>query len=621
MIPLRPYQEAGIEAVRSRMRTGKRRIVFVLATGGGKTVCACAIISGAIEKGSRALFCAHRRELIAQTFTKLLRSGLPFQQIGIVMAGTPPHRPSLFRETPLDIIARMTTAGFTDKAIDRELWGMFGARRPQAPIQVASIDTARDKELGDFDLVIIDECHRARAASYVKLILKYRARARVLGLTATPFPAGGLSLGDIVEGEALFDDLVPPAATARELAEMGYLVTPRMFGVPPSSLPDLSEVRVTKDGDWNQEDLEKASNTKRLVGDIVAHWKQRGEGLRTVVFAAGVKHSREIVAAFGAAGVHAEHLDGETPTETRDAILARLDSGQTTVVSQCDVLTEGWDQPSVAVLIFARSTRSRRLAKQMMGRGLRPHPDKPFTLFLDHAGVIAEHDGPLAEEDFSIDPSKKKRSGGEVSIKMCPKCFAIVPSTMRVCDGTLPDGALCGHRFGEASERDPIAQEDGELIEIRDVPRAEKRAAFDALCAERGDRKPGWVFQRFFERFNVRPPKAWKVPLHDHEKPENNLDVMDEWRGVYRSGHAKGDAPKTAAGRFKAVAGFWPNRVMLDEQREFVEAQKRAEAGGQGPTVIEEQLRASVRIEAPPLPQRRRAPRIPDLSALEVYPI
>ncbi len=603
VIPLRDYQSEGVARVRSRIASGKRRIVFVLGTGGGKTVVASAIVAGALAKGKRCLFCAHRRELIRQTFCKLLRNGLRPESIGIVMAGTPARSAHLGGETPLQIVARMRAAGASDPAIDCELWGLFGARRAQAPIQVASIDSLRSKSLGHFDLVILDECHRARSPSYVSLITAHWDTAVILGLTATPWPPPGKSLGDVVDGRPLFDDLVPPVKTTRELSEMGFLVAPRMFGVPPSSLPDMSEARIGKDGEWVQEDLEKASSTDKLVGDIVDHWQRRAEGLRTVVFASGVEHSKKIAAAFCAAGVKAEHLDGTTDVRLRDAILSRLDSGETTVVCQCDVLTTGWDQPSVAVLVFARMTRSRTLAKQMMGRGLRPHPDKPFVLFLDHAGVLAEHDGPLAEEEYSIVPSRKKRKASSLSIKTCPSCFAIVPANTRVCSELTPAGEVCGHVFGEAAEREDPEEEAGELAEVEDVPREVKRAAFDRLCAERGNRQPGWVYQQYLETFKTKPPKAWKVPLHDEERPENNPAVMETWREIYQDPAFA--AHGAASGRFNRAAGFWPNGAMLDERRAWLE----------GGADLETQLRASVSPEASPAPVPTPAP-APDSAAI-----
>jgi superfamily II DNA or RNA helicase len=188
------------------------------------------------------------------------------------------------------------------------------------------------------DLVFIDECHRSLARSYVELLGHY-PRAVIIGLTATPYRADGKGLGD------MYDALVL-VSSPRELIDHGYLVEPRVFTVPESAMPDLDGVRV-RGGDYDEKALERAVDRSVLVGNIVEHWLKHAGGIRTVAFAVSVAHSRHIVERFREAGVAAEHLDGATPTTERDAILARLEEGTTTVVSNVGCLCEGYDQPAV----------------------------------------------------------------------------------------------------------------------------------------------------------------------------------------------------------------------------------------------------------------------------------
>jgi len=56
------------------------------------------------------------------------------------------------------------------------------------------------------------------------------------------------------------------------------------------------------------------------------------------------------------------------------------------------VLTEGYDEPSADCIVIARPTRSRPLYVQMVGRGLRPFPDKDDLLVLDVVGATQRHD-------------------------------------------------------------------------------------------------------------------------------------------------------------------------------------------------------------------------------------
>ena len=85
-------------------------------------------------------------------------------------------------------------------------------------------------------------------------------------------------------------------------------------------------------------------------------------------------------------------LCGETPLEERRAILQRLRSGETRVVCNCAVLTEGFDEPSVDSIIVMRPTKSPTLYTQMIGRGTRLFPGKVDCLVLDLVGATARHD-------------------------------------------------------------------------------------------------------------------------------------------------------------------------------------------------------------------------------------
>jgi DNA repair protein RadD len=110
-----------------------------------------------------------------------------------------------------------------------------------------------------------------------------------------------------------------------------------------------------------------------LVGDIVTHYHRLNPDRRpTVVFAISVTHSINIINEFVKSGVKAAYIDGTTPKPERAEILARLASGDLELVSNCMVLTEGWDMPCVSCCILARPTRSLGLFRRMVGRVLPP---------------------------------------------------------------------------------------------------------------------------------------------------------------------------------------------------------------------------------------------------------
>jgi superfamily II DNA or RNA helicase len=421
---LRSYQTDAIARLDALLSRGARRVLVVAATGSGKTTLAGAVIVDRVRRGQHVLFLAHRRELIGQAHRRLVDLGIPEHDVGVIMANDP-------------------------------------RRRPIAPVQVASVDTLRTRGKPPADVVFVDEAHRALARTYVEISAAY-PEAIHLGLTATPYRADGKGLGDAYEELLL-------VASPRELIAEGYLVAPRVFTVPPAQRPDLSRVQVAR-GDYSANQLAEAVDRQALVGNIVEHWMAHARGLRTVAFAASVEHSKHIADRFREAGVTAEHLDGETPTIERDAILARLASGETLVVANVGVLCEGFDLPPVKCALLARPTKSTGLYLQQAGRILRPWNDQR-AIILDHAGCALEHGLPQDDREFSLDSAPKRARGPtEAPARECPACLAVVGIGTRVC----PE---CGHEL--MTTRELPEERDGALVEATEAiarPRAPPRA-------------------------------------------------------------------------------------------------------------------------------------------------
>ena len=451
-LKLRPYQERAINDARRVLARGKRRVLLVCPTGGGKTVIAASIMAGAVAKTKRALFLAHRRELIDQCYGKLLAFGVPESALGTILAG--------------DLRAR-----------------------PNANVQVASVQTLVGRARPPADLVFIDEAHHITAASYGKILADY-PDARIVGLTATPCREDGRGLGDV------FDEMVH-VATFDELAAESFLVAPRVFTSPKEI--DLTGIKTTA-GDYNRAQLEARMNQREIVGDVLTHWQQHAEGRTTVVFACGVDHSRQLRDAFIAAGITAEHIDGTTPVHERDATLRRLASGATTVVCNMGVLTEGWDLPRCKCVVIARPTKSRSLYLQMAGRGLRPWEGVSAVL-LDHGRCAVKHGLPQEAQEWTLD-GKQKRNGS-VPVKTCGVCFAAVPSATLVC----PE---CGFEFGSGGTAiGSVKEVDGVLVEVKinEAEKQERRAWYTerVQIAARRNYKIGWARHLFREKFGEWP--------------------------------------------------------------------------------------------------------------------
>jgi superfamily II DNA or RNA helicase len=466
---LRPYQQDVIAQFRARIEAGAKRIIMVAPTGCGKTAIGTEIVRAQRHQIKPVLVLAHPREIIGQTSRTLYAAGIVH---GIIQAGV--------------------------------------ATRPMELVQVASIQTLWSRamvretmNLPPAELLWIDETHHCPAKTYSKIIAAY-PDAVLLGTTATPCRGDGRGLGGI------FETLIQTPQVA-ELIAQRYLVKTRVYA--PID-PDLKGVE-TRSGDYVESQLADRMNTARLVGDIVEHWHKFGERRRTVCFACSVGHSVHIRDEFLKSGVRAEHIDGSTPKDERDATLARLESGELELVSNCMVLTEGWDMPECGCIILARPTKKMGLYRQMVGRVLRPAGGKPDAIVLDHSGATYRHGFVEDHIEWTLDPDKRsssaahaKRAGGTASrILECKQCGAV-----RVA------GEPCFH-CGYLPAPPPRAVEfdDGELGLVDRQRRAQPniyepaaRERWHAMLlwiAREQGYKPGWAAHKFKEKFGEFP--AW----------------------------------------------------------------------------------------------------------------
>ena len=473
MTELRPYQFDVINQCRQKLAAGVSKICLVAPTGAGKTIIAAEIIRSAVAKGKRVLVLAHTREIIKQTSLKLNAAGIAH---GIIMS--------------------------TDTV------------RPYEPVQVASVQTywsrvMRTKRMDPphADLIIVDECHHVRARTWRKIIDSYPG-VPLIGLTATPCRSDGRGLG------SSFNVLVECPQVA-ELIKLDFLVGTRTYA--PAEI-DLRGIR-TQTGDYVVSELAERVNTASLVGDIITHWFKHAAGLKTIVFAVNVAHSRHIAAEYNKAGIKAEHLDGSTPKTERDAILSRLAGGDTQVVVNCKVLCEGYDLPDVACLVLARPTKQQGLYRQMVGRGLRPAEGKSHLVVLDHSGAIYLHGCVEDAIEWTLEPDKRAANQAHTA-RPARDTDGSYQSRIVDCKGCsakrLSGEACrhCGHYPKRAAEA--IVFEDGNLAlydrksrTARSTGDPNERMRWHAMltyiAAERGY-KPGWARHMYRTKFGTWPP-------------------------------------------------------------------------------------------------------------------
>jgi superfamily II DNA or RNA helicase len=460
---LRPYQALAVENLRRGLGGGVRRLMLCSPTGSGKTEIGMALVKGARAKRKRVAFLCNRVHLIRQTSKRFNRSGI---RHGIIQGEN-------------------TRATYED-------------------VLVASIQTVAKRGLPPVDLLIIDEAHTVAGSKDYRAVIA-AANCPVIGLSATPY-ARGLGKHYDELGGPLFQQMVV-AASIPELIADSFLVDCDVYA--PSE-PDMTGIKQARNKfgemDFSDADVGRAVDKPELVGDIVTHWLKLAKGTPTVCFASNIAHSLHIVEQFQAAGVAAEHVDCYTDEADRQAILQRIETGETQVISNVGILAEGWDFPACKTLILARPTRSLIRYIQMAGRVLRPHKSKLRALILDHSGTVCRFGFPTDEHPLELDDGKpRQQQGGQAEKaerlpKACTSCSYMKPAGVHQCP-------VCG--FAPAKKPD-IEIKDGELVLLKrkkKAPKMEKQAFYSQLLAiahAKGYRD-GWIAHKYREYFSVWP--------------------------------------------------------------------------------------------------------------------
>jgi DNA repair protein RadD len=458
MFNLRPYQQQGVESIRHAFKSGSKSPLYVLPTGGGKTVLFNYIAANASARGKRVWILVHRIELIRQTSKKLHEAGVSH---GIINPRfTPAYHQKIQIASVQSLVKRVHKIPF----------------KP--------------------DLIIIDEAHHSNAGTWSKII-EANPQARLLGVTATPCRTDESGLGAASGG---FYDRMILGPQIYELIRAGYLSQPVVYA--PGEAIDLSGIR-SRGGDYATDELAALLDKPMITGDAVKHYTRLCPREPAIVFCASVAHAQHVAAQFRDAGYRFYHVDGGMEDEQRQRLLDGLGNGTVHGLTSCELISEGTDIPAVACAILLRPTQSLGMYLQQVGRALRPAPGKERAIILDHVGNVIRHGLPDEHRDWSLDAAARKKrakkddEAPKLRTRQCPSCYA-VHEPKAVCP-------VCGHTY--VVEGREVEQVDGELREITAADRESIRrqrlreqGAAKSLedlieVGRKRGYKPGWAHQ------------------------------------------------------------------------------------------------------------------------------
>lgn len=432
---LRPYQIDLIEQARNAYRHGARAPCIVLPCGGGKSIIVADIAKSATEKGNRVLFIVHRKELVDQI-----------------------------------------TRTF-------ELWGVIMSHCDIMMVQTASRWISR---LPAPDLIITDENHHSKASTYRKIYDAF-PKAKRIGVTATPIRLDGSGLGDV-------NDALVIGVSAKWLIQHHYLA-PYDYYAP--SIADLTGIRI-QHGEFETKSVEKAMLKTAVFGDAIKYYRQLADGKQAICYCVSVNHSIAMAEEFKYAGIEAAHIDGSTPKEERDRIIADFRNSKITILCNVDLISEGFDVPDCECAILLRPTKSLTLYIQQSMRCMRYKKGKR-AIIIDHVGNYARFGMPDADREWSLEGRKKCENKldieEEIKVTQCPECFyTFQPQNfgMTLCPA-------CGYIFPK-KERTLDTEEDTKLEKITGFtldfssPGDCKNMQELQLYAKKHGYKPGWCY-------------------------------------------------------------------------------------------------------------------------------
>jgi len=379
-LTLRDYQQDLYNKTKAAFREGKRRVLVCAPCGAGKTAIAAAMMQAALDgnREGECLMLVHRLELMNQHIETLAGYGVDTSRIRIASVFTEARRLGKHK-TPL--------------------------------------------------LLVLDESHLARAASWEKVVEHYNTWT--VGFTATPVRLDGRPLNPP------FETLVQ-GITHKELEAIGRLAPYDYYA--PCEL-DLFHVK-KRAGDYAANELEDLVCNRTIYGDVLKSYRKFAEGKKAIAFCVSVRHSREVADMFNAAGIPAASLDGSMSKAARSEIMRKFREKGIQILTSCNIISEGISVDECECCMLLRPTDSLALYIQQACRCLR-YMDGKRAVILDFCGNYSRHNLPSSNREWNIvsniKPNREFNPDGSLTLRVCGYCFKTFE--------TAPNCPFCGEEY------------------------------------------------------------------------------------------------------------------------------------------------------------------------------
>lgn len=338
-------QTEALAEIAALRESGGTRGVVISATGTGKTILAALDVRAYAPK--RMLFVVHREQILDRAISEFKRVlGAPNSYFGKFVGGK--------------------------QEIDRRyvFASIQSLSRPENLVSLAP---------DAFDYILIDEVHRAGAASY-RRVIDHLKPAFLLGMTATPERTDDFNVFE------LFGFNVPYEIRLQKALEAGMLAPFHYYGVTDFEMA-------------NGEVIDQLADLSRLIAServdhlvkAIEKYGHAGVPVRGLIFCSKNAEAAELSKLLNQREVHGKQLrtlalSGRDSVDDREKAVQMLDRGELDYIATVDIFNEGIDIPSVNQVVMLRQTLSSIVFTQQLGRGLRKAAGKDYLVVIDFIG-------------------------------------------------------------------------------------------------------------------------------------------------------------------------------------------------------------------------------------------
>ncbi len=338
---LEPFQEHCVQTILQHASTHASGAVC-LPTGSGKTVIAVDALGRQHlrEPHGQSVILAHSAELLDQ-WEDAIRRQLPDVAVSTVRGGPA-------KDWSGDIVV----------ASVRAVWA------------------SQDSLSRQLKCLIVDECHHAPSSEWQEVFKRFEP-AYLLGLSASPVRGDGRCIAESF-GEIIYLlDLHCLIRLGRLVDAVGWRVRTNV---------DLSDIPLSSNGDYQLPALSHRVNTVARNRQAIDAYMRVGEGKPCIAFCVDIAHAEAVAEEARRRGLRAAAVHGRLSERERRGILNMFKRGLLDIVTNCGVLTEGYNNPQVTVVLLLRpyTQRSARvLLIQSVGRALRIALGKLYAIVVE----------------------------------------------------------------------------------------------------------------------------------------------------------------------------------------------------------------------------------------------